>query len=225
MFYSGQKECSKKGYKCSKKGYNRVKLELQDQMSSELINILFKQYRQRVLALLLLNPYRAYHVREISRLTGTVPGTLHKELSKLAKAGILNKQHQGSQVIYQANSDCLIYEELASILRKTCGIADVLANCLAPLFDKIEVAMVFGSVANGRSTQDSDIDLLLIGDIQFRDAVGMLYSAQEILGREINPKLYSAQEWSAAKQEGSAFVRDVLTKPSINVIGEKGDIG
>ncbi|MCY4149212.1 MAG: nucleotidyltransferase domain-containing protein [Gammaproteobacteria bacterium] len=194
-------------------------------MSSELINILFKQYRQRVLALLLLNPERTYHVREIARLTGTVPGTLHKELSKLAKAGLLSKQHQGSQVIYQANSNCLIYEELASILRKTSGIADVLANCLSPLSDKIDVAMVFGSVASGKLAQGSDIDLLLIGDIQFREAVGVLYSAQEILGREINPKLYNAQEWIAAKQEGSAFVREVLTKPLINVIGDKGDIG
>ncbi len=193
-------------------------------MSSELSNILFKQYRQRVLSLLLLNPDQAYHVREIARLTGTLPGTLHKELSKLAKASILNKQHRGGQVIYQANPNCLIYKELAGILRKTSGIADVLANCLAPLSDKIEAAKVFGSIADGRFTQGSDIDLLLIGDIRFRDAVRVLYPAQEVLGREINPKLYSAQEWAAAKHEESAFVREVLTKPTINVVGDKDGI-
>ncbi|MCH8847341.1 MAG: nucleotidyltransferase domain-containing protein, partial [Proteobacteria bacterium] len=43
-------------------------------MSSKLAEILFKDYRRRVLALLLLNPDKRYHVREIARLTGTVAG-------------------------------------------------------------------------------------------------------------------------------------------------------
>lgn len=53
-------------------------------MSSALINLLFKDYRRKVLALLLRHPEQKYHVREIARLTNTVEGTLHKELSKLA---------------------------------------------------------------------------------------------------------------------------------------------
>lgn len=194
-------------------------------MSSELAEILFKEYRRRALGLLLLRPDQAYHVREIARLTGTVPGTLHKELSKLAKAGVLTKRQQGNQVNYQANSECVIYEELASILRKTSGVADVLANSLAPIFDKIDIAVVFGSVASGKATQGSDIDLLLVGDLGFSEAVQPLYPAQDILGREINPKLYTAQEWAAAKKEGSAFVREMLTKPVIYVIGGKDDLG
>jgi predicted nucleotidyltransferase len=113
----------------------------------------------------------------------------------------------------------VIYEELASILRKTSGVADVLANRLAPVCDQIDIAVVFGSVASGKATQSSDIDLLLVGDLGFSEAVQLLYPAQDILGREINPKLYTAQEWAAAKKEGSAFIRELLTKPVIHVIG------
>lgn len=91
-------------------------------MSSLLADILFKEYRKRVLSLLLLRPDQAFHVREIARLTGTVPGTLHKELSKLADADILIKTSRGNQVSYQANPNCLIFEELSSILRKTFGL-------------------------------------------------------------------------------------------------------
>lgn len=190
-------------------------------MGSALADILFKGYRRRVLGLLLLAPEQSYHVREIARMTSTVPGTLHKELSKLAEAGILSKSQQGNQVIYQANRECLIYEELASILRKTSGVADVLANSLAMVSDRIDIAAVFGSVASGKATQGSDIDLLLVGDLGFSEAVQLLYPAQDILGREINPKLYTAQEWVAAKKEGSAFVRELLTKPVIHVLGNK----
>ncbi len=42
-----------------------------------LTSLLFKDYRRRVLGLLLLHPDKKYHVREIVRLTGTVAGTLH----------------------------------------------------------------------------------------------------------------------------------------------------
>ena len=194
-------------------------------MSSQMADLLFKEYRRRVLGLLLLRPDKAYHVREIARLTDTVPGTLHKELSKLAQAGVLSKSQQGNQVSYQANKNCIIYEELASILRKTSGLTDILADALSPLAEQIDAALVFGSVASGKATEGSDIDLLIVGKPEFGEVVKVLYPAQEILGREINPKLYSAAEWRAAKQENSAFIRELLTKPVIYVIGGKDDLG
>ncbi len=40
-----------------------------------LMELLFGQYRQRVLSLLLLNPEESYYVREVARLTNTAPGT------------------------------------------------------------------------------------------------------------------------------------------------------
>ncbi len=60
-------------------------------MASKLAQLLFKDYRRRVLGLLLLQADKRYHVREIARLTGTVAGTLHKELTRLADAGLLLK--------------------------------------------------------------------------------------------------------------------------------------
>ena len=194
-------------------------------MPSLLTDLMFKEYRRRVLSLLLLRPDQAYHVREIARLTGTVPGTLHKELSKLAKAGVLNKSSRGNQVNYQANRDCLIFEELASILRKTSGVADVIRDALTHLKGGIDVALVFGSVASGKATSDSDLDLLIVGKASFSDTVKALYPTQKILGREINPKLYSTREWLIAREENSAFIREILEKPSIEIIGEIDELG
>lgn len=194
-------------------------------MNTPLADLLFKEYRRRVLGLLLLHPERAYHVREIARLTGTVAGTLHKELSKLADAGLLVKMAQGNQVAYQANRNNLIFEELASILRKTSGIADVLAEALAPLVPQIDFALVFGSVASGKARADSDIDVLIVANASFSEIVKVLYPAQQQLRREINPKLYLPEEWRLALAEGSAFVRELLEKPSIKIIGDMDDAG
>jgi len=192
---------------------------------STLGSFLFKDYRRRVLGLLLLHSDQRYHVREIARLTGTVAGTLHKELSKLSDVGILEKQAIGNQVFYRGNRDCPIFEELASILRKTSGMVEVLADVLEPVSAQIKVAFIFGSMASGSETSGSDIDILVIGDVEYIHLVKALYSAQETLGREINPKLFNEQEWKKLLTTQDAFVKDVLAKPKLFIVGLKDELG
>lgn len=189
-----------------------------------LATTLFSDYRRRVLGLLLLHPEQRHHLREIARLTGTVPGTLMRELAKLVDAGVLRKEGAGRQLFYRANRECPIFDELASILRKTSGLADVLADALLPLAEQIEVAFVFGSVASGQETSGSDIDLMVIGNTSFSDLIAALYPAQEMLGREINPKIYARAEWQKLVQDNGAFARDVMAKPQLFVLGVKDDL-
>lgn len=188
-------------------------------------SFLFPEYRRRVLGLLLLHPETRYHVREIARLTNTVAGSLHRELSKLAQAQVLIREISGNQVYYQANLSFPIFEELASILRKTSGLVDVLANALAPLADKIEVAFVFGSAGRGAESLGSDVDVLIIGEVSFADAVYALYSAQAIVGREINPKVYQKAEWQKLINNKNAFVQEIRNKPKLFIIGAANDVG
>lgn len=187
-------------------------------------SFLFPEYRQKVLGLLLLHPETRYHVREIARLTNTAAGSLHRELSKLAKAQVLIREVSGNQVYYQANSTFPIFEELASILRKTSGLVDVLANALIPLAEKIAVAFVFGSVGSGAENKGSDVDVLIIGELSFSDAVTALYSAQAIVDREINPKVYQRAEWKKLVNNKDAFVQEILNKPKLFIIGTVNDL-
>ena len=184
-------------------------------------SVLFTDYRRRVLGLLLLHPEQRYYLREIARLTGTVPGTLTRELAKLVDAGVLNVMKVGNQVHYEANRDCPIFAELASILRKTSGLVDVLAEGLVPLAAQIEAAFVFGSMATGKASAGSDIDLMIIGKADYGNVVQQLHPLQQTLGREINPKLYSPAEWRKLVAGKSAFARDVLGKPKLFVIGSE----
>lgn len=194
-------------------------------MASKLAELLFKDYRRRVLGLLLLHADKRYHVREIARLTGTIAGTLHKELARLADAGLLLKETVGNQVLYGANRDCPIFQELTSILRKTSGLTDVLADALASFSDKIVAAFVFGSMANGKEAAGSDVDLLVIGDVGFTEVAKAVYSAQEVLGREINPKVYSKKEWNQILKDKNAFITEVLKKPKLFIAGSEYELG
>lgn len=191
-----------------------------------LAQILFPEYRRRVLGLLLLHPDQRYHVREIARLTGTTPGTLQRELAKLAEVGLLDRTRVGNQVLYSASEACPVFTELASILRKTSGLNDVLAQALAPIASGIRVAFVFGSMASGKAGAGSDVDLMIIGDgADYGKVVSLLYEQQETLGREINPKVYSLKEWQRLAQENGSFFRDIMAKPKLFVIGDESELG
>lgn len=185
-----------------------------------LASVLFPDYRRKVLALLLLHPESSYHQREIARLTETQSGTLSRELVKLVAAGLAVKTRVGNQQHYRANRECPIFEELASILRKTSGLTDILAEALSPIADRISAAFVFGSMASGKASAGSDIDLMILGTVAFREVVASLYPCQETLGREINPKVYQREEWQRLLAEGGAFITDLLEKPKVFVIGD-----
>ena len=191
-------------------------------MHQSLASTLLPGYRRRVLGLLLLRPEEALHGREIARRTGLPAGTLTRELKRLADVGLLKREKRGNQQVYSADTSCPVFNEVAGILRKTSGLADVLAEALAPAAQKLRVAFVFGSMAKGTEVGASDVDLLLIGDIGFAEAVELLYPAQATLGREVNPKVFTAAEFST--KAAAPFLRDVLAKPKIFLIGNDHDL-
>jgi predicted nucleotidyltransferase len=193
-------------------------------MSSKLAKLLFTEYRRKVLGILLLHPDQAYHVREIARLTGTVAGTLHKELSKLADAEILLKRTSGNQVLYQANRDGLIYKELASIARKTFGVADVLRQALHTVVDQLDFAFVYGSVAKEEDRPSSDIDLMVVTDqLSYADLMSCLIEAETQLGRTINPTMYDKKQIKQRLHKKNAFITRVMEQPKIWIKGNNND--
>src|ERR1700678_3185875 len=136
---------------------------------SDPATLFFGDYRRKVLGLLLLHPGEHFHLREISRMTHTQPGTVRRELSLLARAGVIERHAQGNQIRFRANESYPIYEELRSILKKTSGVADQLRAALAPLADGIVAAFIYGSIASGQERPNSDIDLMIIGTVKFED--------------------------------------------------------
>lgn len=188
---------------------------------SPLSSILFSDYRSRVLGLLLLHPERTYYLREIARITGTVPGTLKRELDKLLEVGLLTVKKVGNQNHYRANQDCPVYVDLANVLRKTSGINDVIMNAILPLCENLQNVFIYGSMASGKENIKSDIDLMLIGDIHYKELVQLLHPLQEQLGREINPKILSVKEWGKLIKDNGAFVQDVMNKPKLFIIGNE----
>jgi predicted nucleotidyltransferase len=178
------------------------------------------------LGLCFTRPGESFYLNEIVRLTGIGLGPVQRELAQLLDAGILGMTRKGRSTFYQANSKCPIYDELKSIVVKTFGLAEVLREALQPLASRIKSAFVYGSFARSGQNGGSDIDLLVISDdLEFKDLVAATRAAQDRLGREINPILFTSAEYALKLRRGHHFVRSVADSPKIVLIGDEHEPG
>lgn len=185
---------------------------------------LFGQTRSRVLSALLLRPDSAWHVRELARMTGASPGSLHRELRSLESLGLVQREEVGRQVHYRAERDSPIFNELASMLRKTAGLADVLREALDPLWKRIAVAFVYGSMASGQERPKSDIDVMVLGEADFAALVQALSPAQQALGRDVNVTPLKPATFAAKLREGDGFALSVMKGAKIFVKGNEHEL-
>ena len=185
---------------------------------------LFGKTRRAVLGLLYGHSDQAFYLRQIVRLTGVGLGAVQRELEKLSSAGIIRRTQRGNQVYFEANTQCPVFKELKNLIVKTVGLGQVLKQALAPLSNRIDVAFVYGSVARGEETRTSDIDLLVIGRATFADVVSALGNAQDALGREVNPAVYPAREFKTKLAGRNHFLRTVMEKPKLFLIGDEHEL-
>ncbi len=179
------------------------------------IEFMFSSYRRQVLAVLFLHPDQQFHVRELERITGISAGSLHRELTAMARSGLLTRQKIGNQVFYRVNIECSIYEELSSIFRKTIGLTSMLQEALSDLDSEIHVAFVFGSMASGRQTEGSDLDVCVLGDASMLEVVKALSEVQELLRREINPVVMPTATFSESLAGQDRFITRLMNEPKL----------
>jgi predicted nucleotidyltransferase len=120
---------------------------------------------------------------------------------------------------YEANAGHPLYPELRSIVLKTVGLGDVLRDSLKS--GKIQFAFVFGSIAVNAERADSDLDLMIIGAVSHRELASPLRALTDRLGREVNPHFFTLKEFKGRLASRDHFLRDVLAKPKLFIIGDE----
>lgn len=187
-----------------------------------LADALFTTTQQKVLGLLFGQPERSFYTKELIRLAGSGSGAVQRELRCLASSGLIRMTRIGRQVHYQANPDSPVYRELVEIMRKTVALAEPIRQALGPFSDRINLAMVFGSVARGTDTADSDIDLLVVSDdLMWQELYVALQPIEARLDREISPALYTVKEFNANRASGNPFLSRVLAREHLVLVGEE----
>ena len=190
-----------------------------------LLDALLPKTRQGILAALLGQPEKTWYVSELARRMGVPSSSLQRELQDLTTVGILKNHRQGRMAYYQANTDSPVFAELRGLILKTAGLVDVLAEALKPLVAKLRLVFVYGSIASGNEKSDSDIDLMVVGKVAPAELALPLRRARELLGRDINPTVYTPAEFDKKRNSKDTFLSQVLAKPRLLVLESQNDLG
>ena len=161
-------------------------------------------------------------MREIIRLSGFAARTAQQELSKLSKLDLLKKRKDGNRVYYQANEEHPLFSEIRNMVLKTNGLSDRLKQSLENHSD-IKFAFIFGSIARSDERANSDLDLMIVGNITLRKLTDLLSGVAGQIGREINPHIFTQEEFSKRKQDKDHFLDSVLNAPKLFIIGNANE--
>lgn len=158
------------------------------------------------------------------REAGVGSGAVQRELKTLEQAGLVERTGEGRQVYYRANAESPVFSEVRALIAKTVGLAVVIRSALESLADRIRVAFIYGSGARGALTAGSDVDVMVIGRVAFGAVVAALHETQERLGREVNPSVFTPQEWARRLRHRDHLPTAVLRGEKTFLIGDERDL-
>lgn len=192
-------------------------------MTSMIEKIFGSRIRAKILGWFFTHPEESFFVRQIATILREDPTNLSREMSKLENLGILTSKKIGNTKHFQANPHCAFFRELKGLVLKTAGVAGQIKVALERLTG-VQFAFIYGSYAKGEEKAHSDVDLMIIGDVDVNQLDPLASSLEKRLGREVNYLLFSQVEFQAKKRAKDGFLMDVLGEEKIMVIGNENEL-
>lgn len=179
--------------------------------------------RARVLAHFVVHPDRREHGRALERHTGLGKRSLQAELGRLEAMRLVRRESDGRRVVYVRDSTNPQWRAIDSLVGAYAP-ADVLRDVLRDV-PGVEAAFIFGSLARGDARPDSDIDLLVYGDLIADGAVGgALIDAALVLDRRLDAKRYDRERFLRDAQPDASFLPHALAGPKVWLIGSEATL-
>lgn len=162
------------------------------------------------------------HLRDLARRAGLSPATVRQDLGKLERMDLVLSRRDGNRVYYRANETHPLYPDIHSLVLKTAGLVEVLRPRLES--DDIQVAFVFGSVADGTEKAGSDVDLCVIGAASLKDLSARLAGIEEEIAREVNPFCLTPAEFRRRVTVHDHFLTSVMDSPKLFIRGTEHEL-
>jgi predicted nucleotidyltransferase len=185
----------------------------------EVLPIFRSDLQARLLAALLLDASEPLTAQDLLGRLGATSTTLHRELGRLEQAGLIEHDRVGRTRRYRAAVDSPLHEPLRELLQRTLGVEPLLRRALGEV-DGVAAAAIFGSWAAGEADESSDIDLLVVGEMDRDDLLSSVRDVETQAHREIDVTAYRADEFARRRDDGSGFLRTVLRGPLIELVGK-----
>lgn len=179
--------------------------------------------RQSVLTTLFLRPDKEWYLSELAASLGTGPSSLQREVDALIRVGILKKRVDGRRSYVQANEDSSIFPELRGLVEKTSGIVPMLLDAVKRT-KGLKIAFIYGSLARGEEGAESDVDVMLLGNVSTMELSPRLRAVETAVGRQVNPTVFSLDEFAKKVTEKNHFLRTVMKNKKIMLVGTENEL-
>ncbi len=184
---------------------------------------LFSSTRAELLGLFFNNPDDRFYLREIARHIGKDAAGIKRELDNLVKIGLLAKEKRGIQKYYYANKNSPIFSEMKGLIFKTTGAQGAMKASLSRL-KGVKTAFIYGSYAKGSEKEDSNINLMVIGQANITELNDMVMGLEEKLKRDIDYLVFDEQEYRKRKELKDPFIRELLKGKKIFLVGKEDEL-
>jgi predicted nucleotidyltransferase len=190
---------------------------------SMLSTLITSKARRSLLTLFITHPDERFYQSQIIRELGISSFMVQAELRKLEGIGFLTSSREANTRYFQVNRAFSLYPELKGIIYKTVGLADFLRESLHPV-GSIRAAFIYGSVAKDTEDARSDIDIMVIGDVDEGRLHEAVTEAESRLGREINCSVFEYEDWKKQLAARKSFVSNVAAGPKVFLVGGEDDL-
>lgn len=184
--------------------------------------LLASRSRAEILRLLFTGEEREFYLREIEKHTGLLIRAVQQEISNLLKLDLIRARKDGNRRYFCANRAHPLYPDLCQIVLKTSGWVSELTKALSR--EKVRLAFIFGSVARGEETAESDIDLMVVGDIGLRALSAITGPISRKAHRVVNPHSYSTQEFARRLKSKDHFLTSVIDSKKLYLAGSDDEL-
>jgi predicted nucleotidyltransferase len=174
-----------------------------------------------ILKLLFLNPTSEFHLNDIARKTDLAPSVASKECRLLLSLGLVRKSTKGNLTLYEINRQSVIHDELKRIFLKYELLDELLASKLR--LEQVRYALIYGSFAKGTEGEKSDVDLLVVGDIEEDKLLKAVNGVERETGRQVNYNLWTEQEFAEKVENQIPLIREIAKTPVIMIAGEESE--
>jgi predicted nucleotidyltransferase len=168
-----------------------------------------------------LHGHELHHVRGLQRRSGLSMSSLNRELRRLEGRGLVIRVLDRGRVLYRADGDHHAWKTLRQLVRDFADPAEVVEEAIAGI-EGIDAAFVFGSFAPGDPRDDSDVDVLVVGELAEDAALGrQAAEASVLLGRPVEVRSYTPERLRRQLASGNAVLRRILAGPKRWLVGNE----
>jgi len=191
-------------------------------ISQSLPTPLFRSERQAAILSALFFSTEKVSIFDLSERLEIPYPSIHREISRLIKAGIVEQRKVGNTSLLSANQHSPYYKPLFELLQITSGPVPLLRSALREITG-VGLAYLFGSWAQRIIGRDgpipNDVDVLVIGNPDVQAVNKACKRVGKSIGWEVNAVIMSQVEW----MQETPFLRQVKSDGVVLIFDSIGE--